>query len=150
MSIYIFLAAKKINFQKVCNRFSKVFECIVHDLLLAKLSAYGPLYNHLKANPEKCHLLLSSETPTDVSIGDASLKTSTKETLLKILIDSELSFDQHLSFICSKHFHLHALGRIATFMSFKKRKALMKAFIELLSPIKLMSPNMDVSVKNNE
>ena len=28
----------------------------------------------------KCHLLLSSRTPTDVSIGDASLKTSTKET----------------------------------------------------------------------
>ena len=42
-------------------------------------------YNHLKANPGKCHLLvspLSSKTPTYVSIGDASLKTSTKETFL--------------------------------------------------------------------
>ena len=36
-------------------------------------------YNHLKVNPGKCHLLLSSKTPTDVSIGDASIKTSTKE-----------------------------------------------------------------------
>ena len=88
-------------------------------------------YNHLKANPGKCHLLLSSKTPTDVSIGDASVKTSTKETLFGILIDSELSFDQHISSICSKASKkLHALGRIASFMSFNKRRTLMKAFIE--------------------
>ena len=88
-------------------------------------------YNHLKANLGKCHLLLSSKTATDISIGDASLKTSTKETLLGILIDSELSFDQHVSSICSKASKkLHALGRIATFMSFKKRKTLVKAFTE--------------------
>ena len=54
------------------------------------------MYNHLTANPEKCHFLLSSRTPTDVSIGDASFTTRTKETLLGILIDSELSFDQHV------------------------------------------------------
>ena len=74
---------------------------------------------------------MSSKTPTDVSIGNAPLKTSTKETLLGILIDSELSFDQHVSSICSKASKkLHSLGRIATFMSFKKRRTLMKAFIE--------------------
>ena len=74
---------------------------------------------------------MSSKTLTDVSIGDASLKTSTKETLLGILIDSELSFDQHISSICSKASKkLHALGRIATFMSFNKCRTLMKAFIE--------------------
>ena len=50
-------------------------------------------YYHLKTNPRKCHLLLSSKTPTDVSIGDASIKTNTKETLLGILIDSELHYD---------------------------------------------------------
>ena len=88
-------------------------------------------YNHLKINPGKRHLFLSYKTPTDVSIGDASLTTSTKETLLGILIDSELSFDQHISSICSKASQkLHALGRIATFMSFNKRRTLMKAFIE--------------------
>ena len=86
-------------------------------------------YNHLKANPGKCILILSFKTPTVVSIGDASIKTSTKETLLEILINSELSFDQHISSICSTDSKkLHALGRIATFMSFNKRR--MKAFIE--------------------
>ena len=86
-------------------------------------------YNHLKTNT--CHLLLSSKTPTDVSIGDASIKTSKRETLLGILIDSELSFDQHISSICSKPSQkLHVLGRTATVMSFTKRRTLMKAFIE--------------------
>ena len=88
-------------------------------------------YNHLKANPGKCILILSFKTPTVVSIGDASIKTSTKETLLEILINSELSFDQHISSICSTDSKkLHALGRIATFMSFNKRRTLLKAFIE--------------------
>ena len=75
---------------------------------------------------------MSSKTRTDVSIGDVSIKTSTKETLLGILIDSELSFDQHISSICSSKASqkLHALGRIATFMSFNKRRTRMKAFIE--------------------
>ena len=88
-------------------------------------------YNHLKANPGKYHLLLSSKTPTDIFIGDASIKTSAKETLLGILIDSELSFDQLISSICTKACKkLHAFGRIATFMSFNKCRTLMKAFIE--------------------
>ena len=49
-------------------------------------------YNRVKSNPGKCHLLLISKTPTDVSIGAALLKNSKKETLFGILIDSELSF----------------------------------------------------------
>ena len=44
-------------------------------------------YNHPKTNPRKFHLRLRSKTPTDVSIGDASLTTSTKKTLLEIFID---------------------------------------------------------------
>lgn len=34
-------------------------------------------YN-LKTNPGKCHLILSSNTPNDVSVDDALLRTSTK------------------------------------------------------------------------
>ena len=81
------------------------------------------------ANPGKCHLFLSYKTPTDVFIVDASLTTSTRETLLGILIDSEFSFEQHVSYICSKASKkLHALGRIASFMSLEKRRILIKAF----------------------
>ena len=65
-----------------------------------------------------------------VGVGGSNY-ASTKETLLGNLIDLELSFDQHISSICSKASKkLHALGRIATFMSFNKHRTLMKAFIE--------------------
>ena len=74
---------------------------------------------------------MTFKAPTDVSIGHSSLKTCTKETLLGILIDSELSFDQHVSSICRKASEkLYALARSATFVSFEKRKTLMKAFIK--------------------
>ena len=54
-----------------------------------------------------------------------------QKDLLGILIYSELSCDQHVSSICSKASKkLHALGHLATFMSFEKRRTLMKAFIE--------------------
>ena len=74
--------------------------------------------NHLKANSGKSHLLLSTKTSINVSIGDVSLTTSTTETLLGIKFDSELTFDQHFSSVCSKASKkLHALGRSSIYMS---------------------------------
>ena len=74
---------------------------------------------------------MSSKTLIDVSIGDTSINNSKKETLFRILIDSGLSFDQHISSICCKTSKkLYALGRIAVFMSFNKRRTLMNAFIQ--------------------
>ena len=97
-------------------------QTVISRLISNKLFHW--LQYNLKANPGKCHLLLSSKTPNDVSIGDASLTTSTKETLIGILTALELRFDQHVSSICSKASKkLHALRRIATFMPFEKRRA---------------------------
>ena len=49
----------------------------------------------MKANPGKCHLLLSTKSPEVVSIDGIQIKFSTAETLLGITIDSELNFDNH-------------------------------------------------------
>ena len=79
-------------------------------------------YSHLKVKSGKCNLLLSSKTPTDVSIGDASLKN------LKL---AQKKPSISVSSICSKASKkLHALGRIVICMSFNKRRILMKTFIE--------------------
>ena len=97
-----------------------------------KLINYWFEYNHLKANRGMSHLLLSTKSPINVSIGDASLTTSITETLHGVIIDSERSFDQHLSFICSKASKkLHALLRVARYMSIEKWKILMKASLSL-------------------
>ena len=84
--------------------------------------------NYLKANPEKCHQLLSSKSSIETKIGGVS---SQMETLLGVSIDSELNFENHMSNICSKVSNkLNALGRIAGYMTLEKRRILLKAFIE--------------------
>ena len=43
--------------------------------------------NHMKANPGKCHLLLSTKSREVVSIDGIQITSSTAETLLGITID---------------------------------------------------------------
>ena len=43
--------------------------------------------NHLKANPEKCHLLLSSKTPIETTISGALIKSNKMETVIRVSID---------------------------------------------------------------
>ena len=53
--------------------------------------------SHLKAIPEKCHLLLSSKSSVETKIEGVSVKSSKMETLLGVSIDSELNFENHIS-----------------------------------------------------
>ena len=87
--------------------------------------------NHMKANPGKCHLLLSTKSPEVVSIDGIQITSSTAETLLGITIDSELNFENHLSAICNKVSRkINALGRIANYIPLEKHRIVMKTFIE--------------------
>ena len=58
--------------------------------------------NHMKANPEKSHLFLSSKTPKKSYFGGASLESSSTEKLLQIQKDTDLTFDKHISSISNK------------------------------------------------
>ena len=75
--------------------------------------------------------MLSLQTRTESFLGGFSIQSSTKETLIGVLIDSELRFDEHISLICTKvDRKQNTLGRIANFMSNEKPCLIMKAFIE--------------------
>ena len=50
----------------------------------------------MKANTNKCHLLVSSDESCTVKIEDFSIKNSTEEKLLGVTFDSKLSFENHL------------------------------------------------------
>ena len=84
----------------------------------------------MKANPEKSHLLSSSKTPKKAYFGEALVETSLTERLLEIQNDSDLTSDEHISSICNKvGKNINVLNRLVNYMSFDKRRMIMKAFI---------------------
>ena len=86
--------------------------------------------NHMKANADKCNLLVSSNESCTAKIEDFSIKNSTEEKLLGVKFDSNLSFENHVTSLCKKASQkLHALTRISHYMDLNKRRNLMKAFI---------------------
>ena len=87
--------------------------------------------NHLKANPGKSHILLSSKKPGIVSVDGISIAASSHVKLLGVIIDSELKFENHITEICRKASKkINAVCRISSFMSLEKHRTVMKAFIE--------------------
>ena len=85
--------------------------------------------NQMKANPDKCHLLTSSMTPTSINIKGFVINNSLCEKLLGFTIDSKLSFNAHLDKILAKaRQKVHVLARIAPYMSIPKRKLIMNSF----------------------
>ena len=84
----------------------------------------------MKANADKCHLLVTRDTDVTAKIGEFDVKNSREEKLLGVKIDSKLSFENHVSSLCKKASQkLHALARVVNFMDLAKRKKLMKAFM---------------------
>ena len=77
----------------------------------------------MKANPEKSHLILSSKTPKKPYFGEALIESSSAEKFLGIQLDSGLSFDEHISFLCNKVGNrISVLSRLVNYMSFDKRR----------------------------
>ena len=87
--------------------------------------------NGFKANPDKFHLLASTfDAEAFIQIDQYKIHKSQCEKLLGIKIDHKLSFEEHVTTLCTKASQkLHALSRVSFFMSQSQRRLLMKAFI---------------------
>ena len=86
--------------------------------------------NAMKANDDKCHLLLSDNEILSTQIGNSVIKSSTHRRLLGVIIDNKLKFDLHVSKLCAKASQkLNALARMTSFMNFNKKKLLMNSFV---------------------
>ena len=87
--------------------------------------------NCLKANPDKFRFILSnSDEDKLVKIQHIEILNSNCEKLLGIKIDNKLSFEDHVTDLCTKASQkLHALSRIANFMNLQQWKKIMNAFI---------------------
>ena len=87
--------------------------------------------NGLRANPDKFHVLLSDKNmELAVKIDNFMIKNTNSQKLLGIEIDNKMTFDTHVSTICTKTSQkLHALSRVCHLMEFKHRKIVMNCFI---------------------
>ena len=86
--------------------------------------------NHMKANADKCHLLVTGNYEVSANIKEFEIESSKREKLLGISIDTRLSFEHHITSLCKKASQkLHTLARIAHYMDFEKPRPLMKAFV---------------------
>ena len=87
--------------------------------------------NGLKANPDKFHLLLSDPNEEfSIKVDNLDIKNSKCQKLLGIKIDNKLTFDDHVTSICTNASQkLHALSRVRNFMTLKQAKIILKTFI---------------------
>ena len=80
----------------------------------------------MKANPDKCHLLVTGNYEVSANINEFDIENSKKEKLLGIWNDTRLSFEHYITSLCKKSSQkLHALARITRYMDFTKRRSLM-------------------------
>ena len=66
----------------------------------------------MKANADKCHLLVSSDESCTAKIENFSIKNSTDEKLFGVKFDFDLSFVSQVTSLCKKASQkLHAVAR---------------------------------------
>ena len=84
----------------------------------------------MKANTDKSHFLLSGKNNLTAYIDGNFIESEDNEVLLGITIDSNLSFNKHISNLRKNaSAKLNALSRISGYMNLPKRRIIMKSFI---------------------
>ena len=75
----------------------------------------------MKLKTDKCHLLLNSQEPNTLKIGDLHMNNSLCEKLTGITFDCKLKFNKHIEDICQKASQkLNALARLAPYTGANK------------------------------
>ena len=86
--------------------------------------------NFLKANADKCHLILSTDKPFSINVENEFIKSSNNNKLLGINLNNRLGFNTHVTNTCNPvSKKLNALARISQLMNINKRRMTMKAFV---------------------
>ena len=85
--------------------------------------------NKLKANPNKCHLLLSITDAFNFEISETVIRNSNLKKLLGGTFDNKLKFEKHIITICLRaNRKLNVLTGLTPYMELGKRLMLMNAF----------------------
>ena len=83
----------------------------------------------MKSNANKCHLLDSCNEKVTIEIGSHEIANTKREKFLDVHLDSEWSFDYHISEICKRASRkVCTLARVILCMNLSKKCSLMNAF----------------------
>ena len=75
----------------------------------------------MKANLDKCHLLLSTTEAFDFQISETKIHNSHSRKLLGVTFDNKLKFEKQITTICQKaNRKLNALARVIFYMDYEK------------------------------
>ena len=86
--------------------------------------------NAMKANADKCHLLITTNEERNISIEGEKIQNSKSKKLLGVTIDYKLSFTEHVNKIFDKASQkLNALARLSSFISLENPTIIVKAFV---------------------
>ena len=106
-----------------------------NDLVLKEIEHFSEVlfkwfdFNYMKINSGKSHILFSGNDNVSANIDNHTIISENKNELLGIILDSKLSFEDHINNLCKKASQkLNALARIAPYMCLEKRKTVMKAY----------------------
>ena len=87
--------------------------------------------NQMKANPSKCHLLLSNGEDVNIQVANTTIENSKSQKLLGVVLDNKLRFDKHVKNICQKaNRKLNVLSRLTNYMDLPKKRLLLNAFFK--------------------
>ena len=87
--------------------------------------------NEMKANDDKCHLLIANQENVSVTLGNEIIEATDSVELLGVTIDKNLDLNEHVSNLSRKgNQKMHALARISNYLSKGKLKIIMKTFIQ--------------------
>ena len=87
-------------------------------------------FNYMKINSGKSHIPFSGNDNISTNIDNHTIISENMNELLGIILDSKLSFEDHINQLCKKTSQkLNALARITLYMCLEKWKTVVKAHI---------------------
>ena len=87
--------------------------------------------NFLKANPDKCHLLINTDENVTLKIKNETINNSSNQKLLGILFNNKFDFNNHVTSLDRKTSQkLNALPRVAHYMNSAQRRLIMNVNYE--------------------
>ena len=118
----LFIILEEIYFASYADdNMPLVFEATPENVASSLESCSASLFecfsnNQMKANPQKCHLLMNVNRSATIKIGEHTISNGYCEKLLGVKIDSQLKFNNLETIIKKASQKVHVLARITPFM----------------------------------